>query len=70
MRDPNRINEFCNHFAELWKTNCPDWRFGQLISNIISVDGELSWFYREDDKMIEHIDNFFKEMFKVDEEDG
>ena len=33
MRDPNRIDKFCNELAAIWKSNAPDWRFGQLMSN-------------------------------------
>lgn len=34
MRDPQRIEEIMNEITEIWKAN-PDWRFGQLISNIM-----------------------------------
>ncbi len=27
MRDPNRIDKFCNELAAIWKSNAPDWRF-------------------------------------------
>lgn len=33
MRDPKRIDKFCNELAAIWKSNAPDWRFGQLMSN-------------------------------------
>ena len=59
MRDINRIDKFCNELAEIWKTNCPDWRFGQLIGNVLS-DYDASTFYMEDDEMIEKIRNFFE----------
>ena len=35
MRDVNRIYEFCNELATVWVTKCPDWRFGQLMSNVL-----------------------------------
>ncbi len=54
MRDPNRIDEFCERLAKTWKKNEPDWRFGQLFMN-------LPWqrdpFFIEDDKMIQFIEN-------------
>lgn len=27
MRDPNRIEPLMKRLTELWKTECPDWRF-------------------------------------------
>jgi hypothetical protein len=35
MRDPKRIDEFCKELAEIWKINCPDWRFGQFVINVL-----------------------------------
>ena len=34
MRDPNRIDGYCDRLKEIWK-HVPDWRFGQLMSNIL-----------------------------------
>lgn len=34
MRDPERIEPFMQEIGKLWKENCPDWRFGQLIENV------------------------------------
>lgn len=34
MRDPKRIDKFCQRLAVLWKI-VPDWRFGQLIVNVL-----------------------------------
>ena len=34
MRDPERIEPFMTEIGKLWKENCPDWRFGQLIENV------------------------------------
>lgn len=61
MRDPNRIYAFCNELAELWATNVPDWRFGQLMMNVL---GEMQStgrdpFFPEEDEMIV----FFKKYF-------
>ena len=36
MRDPNRIQTFCNELANLWR-KVPDWRFGQFISNVLGA---------------------------------
>lgn len=34
MRDPNRIEPFMKELTDIWKTTCPNWRFGQLIFNV------------------------------------
>ncbi len=33
MRNPKRIDNFCDELATVWKLYCPDWRFGQIMSN-------------------------------------
>lgn len=53
MRDVNRINDFCNRLAAVW-SQVPDWRFGQLVSNILGPDP----FYIEDDDTIRKIEGF------------
>lgn len=58
MRDPNRIQEFCNRLANIWR-NVPDWRFGQLIINMFDrMDSDP--FYWEDDRMINYIEGYFE----------
>lgn len=63
MRDPKRIRKFCNQLADIWETQCPDWRFGQLFVNVCRGSCIGDPFYLEDDKMIEH----FREFFGLDE---
>ena len=64
MRDPNRIDRFC----EMLKVYChmvPDLRFMQLVCNLqanIGSDG----FYLEDDKIMELIDKMLKGVKYVD----
>ena len=63
MRDPNRIDEFCAHLAELWH-NVQDWRFGQLMCNVlgqIASDRGIDPFYIEDGEMLKYMKNYFKE---------
>ena len=53
MRDPKRIDKFCDLLKEIWK-RVPDWRFGQLISNL---GRQLEWtpggfFYAEDEEFM------------------
>lgn len=61
MRDINRIKEFCDELAEIWETNCPDWRFGQLISNVFGQmrsEGK-DCFFPEEKEMMEYFKNYF-----------
>ena len=55
MRDPKRIRKFCDQLAEIWESQCPDWRFGQLFMNVLTRDP----FYMEDDEMMETIKKYF-----------
>lgn len=61
MRDPSRILIFCNRLATLWQ-KVPDWRFGQLIDNAFSMMKNNCPFYVEDDKMIEYLENYIKDL--------
>lgn len=47
MRNKNRIDPFLNQIGKLWKENCPDWRFGQLIENVFGSSEYLIWFVEE-----------------------
>lgn len=63
MRDIKRIRKFCNELADIWENKCPDWRFSQLILNVMSSD-EMSKtmpFFVEDEEMMRFIKSFFKE---------
>lgn len=56
MRDPNRIQVFCSKLAKAWE-KVPDWRFGQLITNVMrAYDGDI--FFPEDDVMIKIITSY------------
>lgn len=59
MRDSDRIDIFLQELGKLWKEECPDWRFGQLIVNVFSTMN-IDPFFPEEDKMLEHFKNFFK----------
>ena len=62
MRNPDRINEFCNRLAACWH-KVPDWRFGQLMSNILGeyvAEKKRDIFFPEDDEMIEFFEDYFK----------
>ena len=65
MRDPNRIDKFCNELAAIWKSNAPDWRFGQLMSNFQRwcAVKKIDIFFPEDNEILE----LFKEFLGVDD---
>lgn len=47
-RDPKRIEKIIPLLEEAWKKN-PDWRLGQLISNLLGP-GRHDVFYVEDEE--------------------
>ena len=54
MRDPKRIYPFCNELAQVWD-RFPDWRFGQLMSNMLGayvVETGKDIFYPEEEEMM------------------
>ena len=57
MRDIDRIKPFLDEFGEIWKTNFPDWRFGQLMCNLQSYVGS-DLFYCEENKILEILHNY------------
>lgn len=62
MRDPNRIDTFCEEFKEMWH-RVPDWRFGQLMCNFfdhIYIRTGNDGFYMEDPDMLEYVRGFMK----------
>lgn len=61
MRDPTRIYKFCNELATIWAEKAPDWRFGQLMMNVL---GEMAStgrdpFFPEEEEMVEFFRQFF-----------
>lgn len=63
VRDINRIDPFLQKLGTIWKTQCPDWRFGQLIFNVervMKTHGK-DLFYQEEDQLLDYIKEFFKE---------
>ena len=57
MRDINRIDKFCKELAEIWKERYPDWRFGQMMINILN-SFDIDPFFMEEDEMIKRIKDF------------
>lgn len=54
MRDPKRIDKFCDELKKYWH-KVPDWRFGQLVVNVLGVDP----FFFEDDKILDAFEIYF-----------
>lgn len=67
MRDPKRIDEFCDELKALWHT-VPDWRFGQLMSNVLGevyVKRNQDVFFIEDDEMLNDFKEIFEKKYKM-----
>lgn len=59
MRNPNRIDDFCDKLKSYWKI-VPDWRFGQLICNVFGeMCTEQDPFVIEEPEMIKIFEKFF-----------
>ena len=59
MRDMSRIDKFLDELEDIWKKHCPDWRFGQMISNVLNTF-DIDPFFIEEEEMIKRIRNFFE----------
>lgn len=54
MRNPERIDIIIEAVKEEWR-KVPDWRLGQLITNISRAVGIKDPFFLEDDQLIKAI---------------
>ena len=63
MRDVNRIDPFLQKIGTIWKTECPDWRFGQLMYNFLSVYGDP--FYWEEGDFLEMLEDYFNQSNEI-----
>lgn len=59
MRDELRIRPFLKEIGDLWENNASDWRFGQLISNVLLIC-TVDPFFLEDDETLEIFRRYFK----------
>lgn len=59
MRDPKRIDEFCKEIAKYWK-RVPDWRFGQLMMNVLGTS-KIDPFFLEENQSLKLFDEFFND---------
>lgn len=63
MRDKRRISKFCNELSTIWASNAPDWRFGQLMMNVLveMVSDGKDPFFPEEEEMIEYFKKYFEQ---------
>lgn len=67
MRPIERIEPFLKELGDIWKERFPDWRFGQLIYNFISENGDpFSW---EDEEFLARL-NAYLQPEKEEEENN
>lgn len=57
-RDINRIEPFMQELTKIWKEQCPHWRFGQLVENVLNSFETDPWFM-EEDEMLKRIKKYF-----------
>lgn len=67
MRDPNRLDKFYDELKEIHKKISSDWRFGQLICNVLGdwqAKTKRDIFFPEDDEMIKIFEDYANEYGK------
>lgn len=67
MRDINRLDKFYDELKEIHKKNFPDWRFGQLIVNVLAdwqAKTKRDIFFPEEDEMIQIFRDYVNEVGK------
>lgn len=63
MRDINRLDNFYKELCKIHKKFFPDWRFGQLIINVLAdwqAKTGRDIFYPEEDEMIQIFRDYVK----------
>lgn len=63
MRDIKRIDPFLKEIGDIWK-RVPDWRFGQLMSNVLNTSKIDPFFLEEKDCL-----QLFKDFFNIENGD-
>lgn len=64
MRKPERLDEFYDELKEIHKTYFSDWRFGQLIINVLAdwqAKTSRDIFFPEEDEVIQIFRDYVKE---------
>ena len=65
MRKSERLDKFYNELCEIHKKHFPDWRFGQLIINILAdwqAKTGRDIFFPEEDEVIQIFRDYVKEL--------
>lgn len=60
MRDPKRIDRYCDKLKALWH-KVPDWRFGQLMSNMLGEyvgETHMDIFFPEDKELFDFFEKY------------
>lgn len=63
MRDVDRLDKFYDELKEIHKKNFPDWRFGQMITNVLGdwqAKNKRDIFFLEEDEMIQIFRDYVK----------
>ena len=66
MRPIERIEPFLKEVGDIWKERFPDWRFGQLIYNFISENGDP--FCWEDEEFLARLNAYLQPEKEEEEE--
>lgn len=59
MRKKERIKPFLDELGKIWEENVPDWRFGQLMSNVLN-SFDIDPFFIEENEMLNRFKDYFK----------
>lgn len=66
MRDPKRLDDFYDRMKKIHQEKLPDWRFGQLMLNFLSMymtGNETELFYMEDKELIKKLEEYVDSLF-------
>lgn len=66
MRDPKRLDDFYDRMKKIHQEKLPDWRFGQLMLNFLSMymtGNESGLFYMEDKELIKKLEEYVDSLF-------
>lgn len=58
VRRIERIEPFMKELTKIWLDKCPEWRFGQLMSNVLN-SFDIDPFFIEEDEMLERFKKYF-----------
>jgi hypothetical protein len=67
MRNPDRIKPFLEKIEKVWLA-VPDWRFGQLMCNVLNTS-ERDPFYLEEEECLRLFAKMFDDVFFKEKEE-